>query len=126
MQVSIGDRRWRQTFMMNQWQPFQDVRSQYEFYLRKGYTEEFWTKDNLSYRHNACIGLWMCGFVVYRMTDPLVPRFLDWWYFEQLNQTTQDQISFPYVAQKLKLYPYTLPDNEYDLATSLRLVGHGL
>jgi hypothetical protein len=126
VQVSVGDHRWRQTFMMNQWQPFQDVRSQYDFYLRNGYNEEFWTKDNLSYRQNACIGLWQCNFIAYRMADPLIPQFLDGWYFEQLNQTTQDQISFPYVAQKLKIYPYTLPDNNYDPGSSLKHVRHGI
>jgi hypothetical protein len=125
MRVSVVDSRWRQTFMMNQRQPFQDVRGQYDFYLRNGYTEEFWKRDNLSYRRNACIGLWMCGFIAFRMADPIIPRLLDWWYFEQLNQTTQDQISFPYVAQKLGVYPYTLPDNNYDVGHAIRRVRHG-
>jgi hypothetical protein len=111
---------------MGQWQPFQDVRGQYEFYLRNGYAEDFWGKDNLTYRNNACIGLWQCNFIAYRMSHSVIPRFLDWWYLEQLNQTTQDQISFPYVAQKLKLYPYTCPDSTYDPDQSLQRVAHGV
>jgi hypothetical protein len=57
VRISILVRRWRQTFMIDQWQPFQDVRGQYEFYLRNGYNGEFWKNEDLSYRRNACISL---------------------------------------------------------------------
>jgi hypothetical protein len=125
MEVSARDRRWARTFLRGHRQPFQDVRRQYEFYLRNGYTEDFWRRDNLSYRNNECIGLWHCGFSAWRMSDPKIRRFLDWWYFEQLTQTTQDQISFPYVAQKLNIYPYSCPDKTFNLDASLRQSRHG-
>jgi hypothetical protein len=127
VEAALRDFRWTQTYMMKQNQPFQDVQRQYEFYLRNGYNEQYWSEEDLSYRKNSCVGLWQCNVIAYRMTDPIIPRFLDWWYFEQLNQTTEDQISFPYVAQKLKLRPYTLPDNSYDpdLSGALARIRHG-
>ena len=46
------------------------------------------------------------------MTDPDVKTFLDLWYLQTLKYTTQDQIGFPYVCQKMNLLPYTLPNTE--------------
>ena len=34
------------------------------------------------------------------------------WYMQTLKYTTQDQISFPYVCQKMNIIPYTLPNDE--------------
>ena len=34
------------------------------------------------------------------------------WYLENIRCTTQDQVSFPFVAQMLHLIPHTLPDSE--------------
>ena len=44
------------------------------------------------------------------MCNQDVKQFLDLWYLQTLKYTTQDQIGFPYVVQKTKLIPYTLPD----------------
>jgi hypothetical protein len=127
VEAAVSDYRWLSTSMMFQSQPFQDVRGQYEFYLRNGYNERYWAEEDLSYRGNSCFGLWQCNVIAYRMTDPIIPRFLDWWYFEQLNQTTEDQVSFPYVAQKLNIRPYTLPDNTYDpdRSKAIEHISHG-
>jgi hypothetical protein len=50
--------------------------------------------------------------VAFLMNDKEVETFLDFWYYQTLKFTTQDQISFPYVVQKTKLIPHTLPNNE--------------
>jgi hypothetical protein len=34
------------------------------------------------------------------------------WYLQTLKYTTQDQIGFPFVVQKLEMIPYTIPDGE--------------
>jgi hypothetical protein len=126
MEVSVRDYRWRTTSLFGQSQPFQDVRGQYKYYLQKGYTESYWKKENLLYRDNQCIGLWQTNFIAYLMTDPIVPRFLDHWYIEMLNWSTQCQVSFPYVAQQLQIYPYALPSRAFPFAHYLRRHGHGM
>jgi hypothetical protein len=125
MEVSIRDYRWRTTSLFGHPQPFQDVRGQYESYLQNGYTENYWKKENLSYRDNHCIGLWQTNFIAYLMSEAIVPLFLDHWYIEMLNWSTQCQISFPYVAQQLKIYPYALPSRAFPFDHYLRKHRHG-
>jgi hypothetical protein len=109
MEISEVEGRWSTTTLLGRYQPFQDVRGQYEYYIRDGYTEDYWKHEDLAYRNNQSLGLWQTNLMAFRMSDPLVPRFLDRWYLEILNWTTQCQVSFPYVVQKLRFYPYTLP-----------------
>jgi hypothetical protein len=125
MEVSIRDRRWCTTSLLGQPQPFQDVRGQYEYYLQTGYTEAYWKNENLSYRNNQCIGLWQTNFIAYLMTNSIVPHFLDCWYLEMLNWSTQCQVSFPYVAQKLQIYPYALPSRDFPFIHYLKRYAHG-
>jgi hypothetical protein len=125
MEASVHDRRWRTTTLFGQTQPFQDVKGQYEYYLQNGYAETYWKQENLSYRGNQCIGLWQTGFVAYLMTDSIVRLFLDRWYIEMLNWSTQCQISFPYVAQQFHIYPYTLPSRRFPFAHYLKGYRHG-
>jgi hypothetical protein len=82
METSIHDRRWSTTYIMGQNQPVQNVRAQYDYYLRDGYNEEYWKKEDLSYRNGLCIGLWKCYFIAYRMSDPIVHKLSDGWYLE--------------------------------------------
>jgi hypothetical protein len=125
MEVSIGDHRWRKTSLFGQSQPFQDVKRQYEYYVQNGYTETYWKSENLSYRGNRCIGLWQTNFIAYLMGDLVIPCFLDRWYIEMLNWSTQCQISFPYIAQQLAIYPYTLPSQDFPFTGYLRRHAHG-
>lgn len=107
--------RYNSKFWGGQAQPIQDVYEQYKYYLSQGYKESYWkdrSKHNLTYRNNdyTHYGVWLTCLVAWDMRKPMTKKFLDAWYIENLNQTTQDQVSFPYVAQKLGVEPYTYPD----------------
>ena len=91
----------------NQSQPYQDVMSQYSQYMSNGYKQEFFSKERELRPH---MGVWITCFVAFKNKCAQVTQFLDEWYLQTLKYTTQDQIGFPYVVQKTKLIPYTLPD----------------
>ena len=57
-------------------------------------------------------GVWITCFVAVLNINPMISQFLDEWYLQTLKYTTQDQIGFPYVCQKMRFVPYTLPDGE--------------
>jgi hypothetical protein len=59
---------------------------------------------------NHQFGMWVTAFVAFDNKNRRVRRFLDFWFLQTLNYTTQDQVSFSYCAQKLNIIPYTLPD----------------
>jgi len=93
--------RYTSTFWFNQHQPYQDVNSQYDEYIKQGYDDKKWTKG----------GVWVTCFVAYKMSNPTIIPFLDFWYKQTLQYTTQDQIGFPFAMQKMNMKIYTLPDN---------------
>lgn len=99
--------RYSSSFWNNQPQPVQDVVKQYDFYLKDGYDENY---HNNPKKPN--LGVWVTCFVAFLNNDDEVNEFLDTWYLQTLTFTTQDQIGFSYVCQKLKMIPYTLPDEE--------------
>jgi hypothetical protein len=101
--------RYSSTFWNGQHQPFQDVTAQYNSYVLEGCGEDFF-KNMKS--HTPHMGVWITCFVAFLQHDESVRNFLDLWYLQTLKYTTQDQIGFPYVCQKTKLIPYTLPNNE--------------
>ena len=78
-------------------------------YVLEGCGEDFF-KNMKS--HTPHMGVWITCFVAFLQHDESVRNFLDLWYLQTLKYTTQDQIGFPYVCQKTKLIPYTLPNNE--------------
>jgi len=100
--------RYTSTRWNNQDQPFQNIFSQYNHYLEDGYDENFFKSINPS---KPNFGVWITCFVAFLNKDASVKTFLDTWYEQTLRYTTQDQIGFPYVCQKLKMIPYTLPDD---------------
>jgi hypothetical protein len=97
------------TFWNNQNQPYQDIFKQYENYVKSGYDENFFKQINNNKEH---FGVWLTCFIAFLNKDTDVTNFLNEWYLQTLIYTTQDQISFPYVSQKMNLIPYTLPDDE--------------
>lgn len=99
--------RYTSTFWFNQWQPYQDVDTQYKNYLYEGYDEGLF---KMIYPKKPHFGVWLTCFVAFLQHDEEVERFLGLWYLQTLQYTTQDQISFPYVCQKTYLFPHTLPD----------------
>lgn len=107
--ASMGMDRYASTFMFGQKQPFQNVTAQYEAYLKNGYREDFWKEVMPARKH---FGVWWTSFVAFNNRNLEVGKFLDFWYLQTLQYSTQDQVGFPYAIQKLKFYPYTLPDQE--------------
>jgi hypothetical protein len=99
--------RYTSTHWNNQNQPYQDVNKQYAEYLEDGYDESYFKTIG---HHSQHFGVWITCFVAFLQKDEVINRFLDLWYLQTLKYTTQDQISFPYVCQKTKILPLTLPD----------------
>ena len=102
-------KKYTSTCWNNQSQPYQDIKYQYKCYLENGYNDEFFKNINSHTKH---MGVWITCFVAFLQKDTDVIRFLDLWYLQTLKYTTQDQIGFPYVCQKINIIPYTLPNNE--------------
>ncbi len=102
--------RYTSTFWFGQHQPYQDVVAQYNVYVADGYNDDnYWSQIEPNRPH---FGVWVTCFVAFDNKNNNVTKFLNLWYEQTLRLTTQDQIGFPYVAQKLKMAPYTLPDSE--------------
>jgi cephalosporin hydroxylase len=103
------DSRYTSTYWNNQHQPYQDVKKQYEEYLKDGYSEEYFKQFN---SHTPNLGVWITCFVAFLNKDEEVKRFLELWYLQTLKHSTQDQVGFSYVCQKSNLIPFTLPNAE--------------
>jgi hypothetical protein len=101
--------RYTSTNWNGQDQPYQDIFTQYNEYIKSGYTDDYFRNINNS---KPNFGIWLTCFVAFANKDTDVSRFLDNWYMQTLIHTTQDQIGFPYVCQSMNLIPYTLPDHE--------------
>lgn len=101
--------RYTSKYWHNQHQPYQDIDYQYKCYLEDGYNDLYF--KNIK-SHTPHMGVWVTCFVAFLCKDQDVKNFLDLWYLQTLKYTTQDQIGFPYVCQKLNMIPLTLPNNE--------------
>jgi hypothetical protein len=88
-------------------QPIQDVMGQYRSYVELGYDENLWKRIEPS---RPQYGLWITCFIGFTMRDPRVSKFLFMWHEHILKYSTQDQVSFSYVAQAVGLYPHSFPD----------------
>jgi hypothetical protein len=82
------------------------VNAQYDAYLQDGYTETYWSQV-LPGRPNA--GVWITCFIAFDMNNHQTQNFLNEWYMQTLQHTTQDQISFPYALFKTHIAPFSLP-----------------
>tara|TARA_Y100000389_G_C17397246_1_gene483275 strand:+ start:83 stop:937 length:855 start_codon:yes stop_codon:yes gene_type:complete len=102
-------KRYSSTFWYGQKQPFQDLANQYKTYLNNGYRENYWENLRLL---NPLIGVWCTCFVAFLQHDKQINDFLQHWYKQTLEFTTQDQVGFSYSLQKCNLCPLTLPNNE--------------
>ena len=93
-------------------QPYQNMTRQYEEYLQEGFTEKWWLDEydapmGISKRPEW--GMWVTCFVAFDLQSPKSFEFLDAWWRENVIRTTQDQVTFPYLAWKMKVYPFSLP-----------------
>ena len=57
-------------------------------------------------------GLWVTCFVAFDMRSPSTVDLLEMWYEHILFFSTQDQVSFPFVAQFMKARIFSLPADE--------------
>jgi hypothetical protein len=103
--------RYCSSYWNGQYQPYQPVEAQYADYVNDGYKDDYFKERNPQ-PENPHFGVWLTCFVAFLNKDDDVKKFLNLWYLQILKHTTQDQISFPYVCQKLNMIPLTLPNKE--------------
>jgi hypothetical protein len=95
---------------LNQKQPVQNVVKQFEEYIKEGYSDDYF--KNHPKKNSQHFGVWITCFVAFLNNNSEVKEFLDLWYKQTLMYTTQDQVGFPYVCQKLSMVPLTLPNSD--------------
>lgn len=94
-------------------QPRQNVKKQYEDYLASGYREEYWNEVRSKVNNTSPhFGVWITAFVAFDNKNGAVTNFLNYWYLQTLQYSTQDQVGFSFAAQRLNIIPYTLPDDK--------------
>lgn len=94
-------------------QPVQDIAAQYYDYVSQGFTLQYWNqvRKEMKIQDRKQYGLWCTCFVAWNMKRPEAKTFLDAWAMENRRHTTQDQVSFPFIVQKERIHPYSLPDD---------------
>lgn len=102
--------RYTSTWTMNQEQPVQRIMEQYHTYMAEGYTQNFFEGGP---------SMWITCLVGFNMRHPKTQEFLQLWYQQTLQHSTQDQVGFPYVCWRTNIKPYTLPGNNAHYDTFL-------
>lgn len=82
------------------------------------------TKKYLSNNFPPHFGLWACGIMFRRHTDKM-REFAQMWWSEVEHFCVRDQISFPYVAWKLKTSISTFPVGNLNKNPYIHWYGHG-
>ena len=92
-------------------QTHQRIVKQYQDYIRDGYNNSWWDQYRSTHGNNHThFGVFLTCFVAFDNRLESVKNFTDFWFLQNLNYSTQDQVSFPYVVYKTGIVPYTLPD----------------
>jgi hypothetical protein len=76
-------------------------------------------------------GMWCTCFIAFNMIKEIpntdrtqsgkkdetksINPFLDFWYEQNRIYSTEDQVSFPFTVQKLGIFPFPLPNEEYEI-----------
>ena len=75
-------------------------------------------------------GVFVTCFLGMNMRNQTTHTFLDLWYAQIIQHSTQDQVSFPHIAQMQYVHPYPLPDHtvigDSTMNTLFQKHGHGL
>ena len=112
---SLEQDKYIDTNFNNVTQPFQDIMQQYYTYMNNGYDDTgYWRMQSPS---RIDYGLWMTCFLGFNFMNTHknnTINFLKNWYQHIVFLSTQDQMSFSYVAQVLRMNPYSLPDEGDD------------
>lgn len=91
----------------------QGMHEQLAKYEAMSFRRDHWGELTSFARNREQYGLWCTCFIAWDMTRPKqVTSFLNHWYVENRRHSTEDQVSFPFVAQALQLYPHSLPDED--------------
>mmetsp|Transcript_30532 Transcript_30532/g.45176 ORF Transcript_30532/g.45176 Transcript_30532/m.45176 type:complete len:520 (-) Transcript_30532:68-1627(-) len=93
-------------------QPPQDTMAQYNYYVQQGFKEHWFNDVDNGVRYPEKYGMYVTCMVMFDLRQSITKEFLDCWWEENLYRTYQDQVSFPYCAWKLGVYPHALPDAE--------------
>jgi len=103
--------RYTTTKWNNQSQPYQDIELQYKKYQENGYDDYFFKHAQSP---NKNYGVWITCFIAFANHDSATTDFLNEWYYQTLNYTTQDQISFSYTVWKKEIWSHivTFPNEE--------------
>lgn len=115
-------------------QPLQDVQGQFSEYQSFGFKEQWWLNDYdtpLGVADRKQYGLWVTCFIGFDMSSPITHKFMDIWWQHNVEYTTQDQVSFPFVAWKLRVYPFSLPiagfiEGDFNTNDLFHKLDHGL
>jgi hypothetical protein len=116
--------------------PHQHVDMQYQHYLWMGFRERWfenttWFSESMGIEENYIkYGLYVTCMVMFDLRHEETKPFLDCWWRENILRSTQDQVSFPYCAWKLKVAIHALPDAEapigsYEDNAYFRKLKHG-
>jgi len=116
LELSYLDGKYNATMFNNQYQPLQELYEQYNSYLADGYDDDGFWPDREPARVDY--GLWMTCFVAVNMNSLKTIPILKQWYLHNTYFSTQDQLSLPFIAQKNKMYPYSLPDYKHVVGTN--------
>ena len=104
-------------YVGNEFQNEQPIESEYRRYLDEGFREKWWANSTDLGQLGACpqgerCGMWLTCLLAWNMKHPKTLGFLADWSAAWSGGITQDQVTFPYVAWKQQVLPYTLPDEE--------------
>lgn len=110
--ASLVGSKYMSEFWQGQKQPYQNVTEQYENYTHSGFSEKWWlARPDVPFwvPGRSEYGVYVTCFLGWNAALKQTSEFLDMWWQENVETTTQDQITFPYVAWKLSMYPFPLP-----------------
>lgn len=102
--------RYNSTWYMDQEQPVQRIMEQYHSYKAEGYSQSFFGEGP---------SMWITCCVGFNMKHSKTKEFLELWFQQTLQHSTQDQVGFPYVCWKTDIKPHTLKGNTAHAETFL-------
>lgn len=131
-------------YLVSQWknvsQPVQRIVEQFDTYIRLGYNSLHWKNVKLlnDWMERIDFGVFCTCFLAFNLNacennedfcGGRIIEMLNLWYEQNLIFSTQDQLSFPFVLQRLNLTPIPLPQSQiygnYDLNSLFVKLPHG-
>ena len=108
----------------------QDFVRQKKYYLNESGFRERWFQGEREAMDRPNYGVWVTCLVILNLRNRDTLRFLDQWWIENTNTTTQDQITFVFAAWRTGLLPHSLPGHgvkgSWAESTIHVKLGHGI